>query len=115
MWLHSSMCAGRNRHFRVLWSSKGGKTAVLMPTERSARVSSGGNHQLFLHTLVCNTSNTDKLLTVRHENPTNSVAGLLRDVQCLRVLAAMPPAHRASLAAAGRTRRGLRFACSLST
>ncbi len=27
---------GRNRHFRMIWSAKGGKAAVLRPTQRYA-------------------------------------------------------------------------------
>ncbi|KAK9825930.1 hypothetical protein WJX81_007732 [Elliptochloris bilobata] len=54
----------RNRHFRVLWSSKGGKSAVLKATGRFATAVGAGKppQELFLATLVCNTPPGARLL-----------------------------------------------------
>ena len=34
-------CCGRNRHFRMAWSSKGGKSYLLVPTDRFAAATAG--------------------------------------------------------------------------
>lgn len=60
----------RNRHFRVLWSSKGGKTASLAPTDRFASGPGGAGcglpaAALFRLCLACDVDPADRLLTVR--------------------------------------------------
>ena len=57
----------RNRHFRIIWSSKGGKAAVLMPTHRfdGARAALPLQDQ-FLSALVCNVAPSSRLMTVSH-------------------------------------------------
>ena len=55
----------RNRHFRIIWSSKGGKAAVLMPTHRfdGARAALPPQDQ-FLSALVCNVTPSSRLMAV---------------------------------------------------
>ena len=58
----------KNRHFRLVYSSKGGKTAILQPTQRYA-TGGQGIHKLspariFNDTLICNVDEDVKLLAV---------------------------------------------------
>lgn len=59
----SFMC--RNRHFRVLWSSKAGKQTTLESTDRFHKMSRRSLHEQFLQSLVCNVEASDMLLLVR--------------------------------------------------
>jgi len=58
----------KNRHFRLVYSSKGGKTASLQPTERYATHDQGGFKmspaRIFNDTLICNVDYDVKLLAV---------------------------------------------------
>jgi hypothetical protein len=58
----------KNRHFRLVYSSKGGKTASLQPTERYATCDQGGSKvspaRIFNDTLICNVDYDVKLLAV---------------------------------------------------
>lgn len=70
MWVWLNL---RNRHFRILWSSKGGKSAVLKHTGRFSSEQTGNPLKFhFLESLVCNVAATDQLLTVRSESPLHS-------------------------------------------
>ncbi|KAK9811730.1 hypothetical protein WJX72_009209 [[Myrmecia] bisecta] len=62
----------KNRHFRIIWNSKGGKTATLVPTERFATAPGHGmsRQQLFLESLICNVPPTARLLHVDGSNTT---------------------------------------------
>ena len=55
----------RNRHFRCLWSSKGGKQAILQATDRFYAMSPNPLQQQFLDSLVCNVDTSAQLLCVR--------------------------------------------------
>lgn len=58
----------RNRHFRLVYSCKGGKSAVLRPTERFAGAQGSlrpSPAQFFLDTLICNVDPSTTLLLVR--------------------------------------------------
>ncbi|KAL0052967.1 hypothetical protein WJX82_010519 [Trebouxia sp. C0006] len=54
----------RNRHFRLIWSCKAGKTHVLTPTPRFATAPSikRSHRELFLDTLICNVEPNARLL-----------------------------------------------------
>jgi hypothetical protein len=60
----------KNRHFRLVYSNKGGKTAVLKPTERYATAAHGEYKlkpsfaRVFNDTLICNVDYDVKLLAV---------------------------------------------------
>ncbi|KAG7669947.1 hypothetical protein Ndes2437B_g06151 [Nannochloris sp. 'desiccata'] len=58
----------KNRHFRLVYSSKGGKTAILKPTERYATGIQGISRlspaRIFNDTLICNVDYDVKLLAV---------------------------------------------------
>lgn len=58
-------CAScRNRHFRMAWSCKGGKAAVLVPTRRFATADGcdKSTADVFLDTLICRVDPDDVLL-----------------------------------------------------
>jgi hypothetical protein len=58
----------KNRHFRLVYSSKGGKTATLQPTKRYATGVQGVSRlspaRIFNDTLICNVDQDVKLLAV---------------------------------------------------
>jgi hypothetical protein len=56
----------RNRHFRMVWSCKGGKAAVLVPTRRFATQDGCGKTaaDVFLDALICRVDTSDTLLQV---------------------------------------------------
>ena len=67
-WMHFIMLC-RNRHFRLIWSSKGGKKATLMPTSHDSEGQSFSARPLesqFLESLVTLVEPTCNLLTVGH-------------------------------------------------
>lgn len=67
-WFVDTAVYTRNRHFRLAYSCKGGKTAVLCPTQRFA-AALGPNRpspaKVFLDTLITNVDPAAKLLLVR--------------------------------------------------
>ena len=59
----------KNRHFRIVYSCKGGKNAVLMPTNRYALARREGHHpspaEIFLKTIVTKVESDVTLLSIR--------------------------------------------------
>ena len=59
----------KNRHFRIVYSCKGGKNAVLMPTNRYALATREGHHpspaEIFLKTIVTKVESGVTLLSIR--------------------------------------------------
>ncbi len=68
--------AHRNRHFRMVWSCKGGKAAVLVPTRRFATQEGCGKTvaDVFLEALICKVDPSDVLLQVRSRNAMLAIA-----------------------------------------
>lgn len=65
----------RNRHFRMVYSCKGGKSAVLRPTDRFATAPCDDRPspaQIFLKTFICNVSPDVKLLAMHEISPYDS-------------------------------------------